>query len=397
MHSPAKPTLGSEFKIFDPRDPSAASGGSELLDASVVKRKEQWWMYLAGQADGHGATDIYSASLRAGVPVSAAGWTPTRDAAGELAPIAARSRSCGWDGKGGRHCPSYVKGWDPQKREWVERIYYAGAAENLWGPYTIGYLEWDGETWADQPEPAFVANEEWEHASVYEPNLIYHDGKWKMWYVSGSNHEDYLVHGYAESEDGRSGWSKHAVFAQPEMKMFDFCVRQRGDAFDAIFARVWVGGGEPPPETGLWWCRASVPSGTLSDWGRPIQIMSAEDRGWHSGPWKPSFQFHEQIEHRTFVGLRDPGKRAEAHVTRFGRRILHALQPAASQERTVADRYVDRRFAREEGVDQSGAPLHRQEWGRRRGGKHRTLAQRLGPHRRVLLECFQSNHVRLEG
>ena len=26
----------------------------------------------------------------------------------------------------------------------MERIYYAGAAENLWGPYTIGFLEWDG-------------------------------------------------------------------------------------------------------------------------------------------------------------------------------------------------------------------------------------------------------------
>ena len=30
---------------------------------------------------------------------------------------------------------------------------------------------------------------------------------------------------------------------RPEMKMFDFCVRQRGDSFDAIFARVWLGGG----------------------------------------------------------------------------------------------------------------------------------------------------------
>ena len=183
----------------------------------------------------------------------------------------------------------YVKGWDPAKREWVERIYYAGSAENLWGPYTIGFLEWNGDTWEDQPEPAFAANEEWEHGSVYEPNLIYHDGKWKMWYVAGSNQENYLVHGYAESEDGCTGWSKHSIFAPPEMKMFDFCVRQRGDEFDAIFSRVWVGAGTPPPETGLWWCRAGEPSGTLSNWSQPIQIMTAEDRGWHSGPWKPSF------------------------------------------------------------------------------------------------------------
>lgn len=25
--------------------------------------------------------------------------------------------------------------------------------------------------------------------------------------------------------------------------------------------------------------------------------MTAEDRGWHSGPWKPSFQFQGQAEH----------------------------------------------------------------------------------------------------
>src|SRR5262249_39118518 len=150
--------------------------------------------------------------------------------------------------------------------EWVERIYYAGAAENLWGPYTIGFLEWAGEKWADQPEPAFQANEEWAHGSVYEPNLIYHDGQWKMWYVAGSNREDDLVHGYTESVDGKTGWSKHEVFAPPEMKMFDFCVKQRGDGFDAIYSQVWMGRGLRPSETGLWHCHATTPSGKLSDW-----------------------------------------------------------------------------------------------------------------------------------
>jgi len=293
--------LGTEVKVFDPRDPSTGSGGAELLDASVVRRGEQWWLYLAGQADGYGATDIYSASLPPGVPLSATGWNLSRDEAGKLTPLAGRSLSGVWDGNGGRHCPSYVKGWDPTNSEWIERIYYAGSAENLWGPYTIGFLQWNGETWVDRPEPAFVANEEWEHGSVFEPNLIYHDGKWKMWYVAGSNQEDYLVHGYAESEDGSTGWSKHLAFAPPQMKMFDFCVRQRDDAFDAIFARVSVGGGTPPPETGLWWCRADGPSSDLSDWSQPVQIMTADDRGWHSGPWKPSFQFDGNIGERALV------------------------------------------------------------------------------------------------
>jgi hypothetical protein len=194
-----------------------------------------------------------------------------------------------------------VKGWDPQKGEWVERLYYAGAAEDLWGPYTIGYLEWDGSAWQDQSSPVFVANEEWEHGSVYEPNLIYHDGKWKMWYVAGSNQEDYLVHGYAESLDGRSEWSTHVVFAPPEMKLFDFCVRARDGAFEAVFSRVWLGTGAAIPETGLWWCCADRPHSNLAEWSSPVQIMDAQDRGWHSGPWKPSLQFHESIADCGFV------------------------------------------------------------------------------------------------
>jgi hypothetical protein len=301
MDHPRKSGLGTERKVFDPRDASTGSGGAELLDPSVVERSEQWWIYLAGQAGGYGATDIYSASLPSGAPLSAAGWSLTRGAAGELAPVAERRFSRAWDGNGGRHCPSYVKGWDSRSGEWVERIYYAGGAENLWGPYTIGFLQWDGQHWIDQPAPAFAANEDWERGSVYEPNLIYHDGKWKMWYVAGSNQADYLVQGYAESEDGSTGWSKHIVFAPPEMKMFDFCVRQRGTSFDAIFARVWVGDGTPPTETGLWWCRAANPTSTLSNWSQQIQIMAAEDRGWHSGPWKPSFQFLEPTGERAFV------------------------------------------------------------------------------------------------
>jgi hypothetical protein len=301
VDTPRQIGRSTEVKIFDPRDPSTGSGGAELLDASVVQRDKQWWLYLAGQAHGYGATDLYSASLPWCAPLCAGGWKLTRDATGGLLPLADRSFSRPWDGDGGRHCPSYVKGWDPSRGAWVERIYYAGAAKNLWGPYTIGFLQWDGDKWIDQPEPAFAGNEDWEHESVYEPNLIYHDGKWKMWYVAGSNLENYFVQGYAESEDGQTSWSKHRVFAPPEMKIFDFCVRQREDAFDAIFSRVWVGKGAPPPETGLWWCRGKNPSGKRTDWSAPIQIMTAEDRGWHSGPWKPSFQFQERGSQRALV------------------------------------------------------------------------------------------------
>ncbi|MBV8865302.1 MAG: hypothetical protein JO210_07880 [Acidobacteriaceae bacterium] len=288
-----KPVVRAKWKIFDPRDTATSAGGAELLDATVIKRGNRWWMYLAGQAAGYGATDIYTASLSQEAPLSPTGWTPTHDAYAELVPLATRNASHTWDGHGGRHCPSYVKGWDPNKRKWVERLYYAGSAQDLWGPYSIGYLEWDGERWVDQNKPAFVAEHDWERGSVYEPNLIYHDGRWKLWYVAGSNQDDYLVHGYSESQDGCTGWSTHSIFAPPEMKMFDFCVRQRRDGWHAVFSRVWVKESPPPPETGLWWCRANTPSESFSDWGQPVQIMTSEGANWHSGPWKPCLVFQE--------------------------------------------------------------------------------------------------------
>jgi len=135
---------GTEHKIFDPRDVLLPTRGDELLDASVVQRNGAWWMCLAGQAHGQGAPNIFSASLPQKDPLSAQGWTPIRDALGELQPLAGKDHSKNWEGAGGRHCPSYVKGWDSKKGEWIERIYYAGGAEFAWGPYRIGYLEWDG-------------------------------------------------------------------------------------------------------------------------------------------------------------------------------------------------------------------------------------------------------------
>jgi len=215
--------------------------------------------------------------------------------------LAGYETSSAWDLEGGRHCPSYVRGWDPDRRDWVERIYYAGGAEQVWGPYTIGYLEWDGSSWIDQPSPAFRAEEEWEHGSVYEPNLIYADGKWKMWYVAGSNQEDYLVHGYAESADGRTNWTKHKLFAPPEMKVFDFYPIQTPEGYEAVFSRVWLAPSKAPAETGLWWCRCDRPSSDLSDWSESVQIMNAKNQEWHSGPWRPAAHYSETDPNRMLV------------------------------------------------------------------------------------------------
>jgi hypothetical protein len=183
---------------------------------------------------------------------------------------------------------------------WVERIYYAGGAEQVWGPYTIGYLEWDGTGWVDQHRPVFNPEEEWEHGSVYEPNLVYADGKWKMWYVARSNQKDYIVHGFSESTDGRTNWTKHRVLTQPEFKLFDFRPIQTTTGWVAVFSRVWLAESEPSAETGLWWSQCDHLSSQFSDWTGHIQIVNAE-KGWHSGPWKPSMHYSDIDPDRMFV------------------------------------------------------------------------------------------------
>jgi hypothetical protein len=282
--------------IFDAGKGYGSLALRTIVDCTVAKRGDQWWMFVCGVEKGAGEIQMYSASLPAGAPLSATGWTLTADAndAAKPALLAAKPRSHWWDGKGGRHCPAYVTGWDPEKQAWVERIYYAGAAQNFMGPYAIGYVEWDGAQWRDQPSPAFTANEYWERGSVYEPNVLYHDGKWKLWYVAGANQDDYLVQGYAESPDGIANWSPHRVVFEPEKKVFDFCVVPSPEGgFEAVFARVNVSKADLP-ETGLWWCHAKEPSPDISQWSEPVRLTSP-------GPWKPVLRYDDSDPDRMFV------------------------------------------------------------------------------------------------
>lgn len=282
--------------IFDPRKGfGTISNLRTMTDCTVVKREDQWWMFACGIEKGARKTNFYSASLPAGASLSAEGWTITSDPLdpGTATLLADNKESFWWDGEGGRHCPSYVRGWDSQQKRWIERIYYAGAAHNMFGPYSIGYLEWDGAQWAEQSAPVFTANEYWEHGSVYEPNLIYHDGLWKMWYVAGANQDDYLVQGYAESPDGRTNWSRHQIVFAAEDKVFDFCILEVKDGYEAIFARVDVGGAGLP-KTGLWWTHASTLSPDMAKWSEPVRISEP-------GPWKPVLRYSETDPNTMFV------------------------------------------------------------------------------------------------
>ncbi len=267
-----------------------------MVDCTVAKRDGRWWMFTCGVDKTRWEIDMFSASLPAGALLAADGWTITVDPENPAKPavLASKTHSYWWDGKGGRHCPAYVRGWDPEKNAWVERIYYSGAAQNFMGPYAIGYLEWDGAKWADQAAPVFFANEYWERGSVYEPNVLYHDGRWKMWYVAGANQDDYLVQGYAESPNGRTDWSAHRTVFAAEEKVFDFCVVPApGGGFDAVFARVNVGKGDLP-KTGLWWCHATEPSPDISQWSEPVRIAEA-------GLWKPVLLYGETDPRKMFV------------------------------------------------------------------------------------------------
>lgn len=292
-----------ETKIFDPAEGfGSVKDAWVITDSTVTKRGDRWWMFLAGKAAAP-SIELFSASLPEGSPLAATGWklVPKREDRSKIGELAGHGRSEAWDLKGGRHCPSYVRGWDPLAHQWVERIYYAGGSENVWGPYRIGYLEWDGEKWQDQASPVFTADEGWEHGSVYEPNLIYHDGKLRMWYVAGSNQEEYIVHGYAESEDGQTNWSGHKVFFGPEEKVFDFHVVKVDQGYEAVFSRVILGTAPPVKPAGLWWCACNKPSSAISDWSEPVQLMSAEDKGWHFGPWKPCLCYDSSQPGRMFV------------------------------------------------------------------------------------------------
>ena len=266
-----------------------------FTDCTVVKRDHQWWMFAAGEEKTQPEIHLYSASLPKDAPLSAVGWqiTPYDADPSRPALLAGKTTSAFWDGKGGRHCPSYVKGFDPRTNQWVERIYYAGAAQNVQGPYSIGYVEWKGNTWVESPAPVFTATEAWEHGSVYEPNLIYHDGRWKMWYVAGANQDDYLVQGYAESPDGRTNWSQHQIVFAPEENVFDFCVIAAPGGYEAVFARVNLTGADRP-QTGLWWCQAAAPSSDMADWSEPVRISGP-------GPWKPVLCYGETDPKQMFV------------------------------------------------------------------------------------------------
>jgi len=121
----------TKLKIFDPKDGfGAITNIRTFTDSSICKRGNRWWMVAGGFEVRKGTILLLSASLPPGTPLSAKGWAiatlpgdPTTAAA--LVPPSPKGH---WEGAGGMHCPSYVRGWDPAANgnagAWRERICY---------------------------------------------------------------------------------------------------------------------------------------------------------------------------------------------------------------------------------------------------------------------------------
>ena len=329
MPKPVKKT--KIFHSVEGFGPITNLGG--LTDSTVVKRGNQWWLYLAGFDQKRRILNLWSASLPAGKPLDSSGWSITtvpNDPQSAIE-LVAPSEPGSWNGSGGRHCPSYVHGWDPALNGgaggWQERIYYAGSAGGFAGPYSIGFLAWNGERWVEhEGGPVFPAAEPWESNSVYEPNLIYHKRKWCMWYCAGPDASNDVVHGYAESSDGRTNWNRH-IFWPATDNVFDQAILAGNGRFEAVLAGRSLSG-KPTPHLGLWWTHARAPSADRAAWSQPVQLLNPFDgTPWHDiGVWKPSIQYSDTDPKRLFVFFDGAGKiSAEAAGSNPGRPFELAL------------------------------------------------------------------------
>lgn len=305
------PLAGTKTKLFDPKDGFGAINNIRAFtDPTIFKRGNQWWMVAGGFDIRRRAILLLSASLPPGAPLAASGWkiTTAPDDPTTALELVPPSSNESWDGPGGMHCPAYVRGWDPTANagtgDWSERIYYAGASASFAGPYSIGYLEWDGSHWNRHGDsPVFTPTESWEAPNVAEPNVIYYDGKWRMWYLAGPDKANRFLQAYAESADGTADWKKR-IYLPGEQNVFDNVVIAANGRFECVFAKGSLASANLGPEDGLFWQWADHPYAEAESWSKPVQILSPLDAraDWHAaGVWKPSFHYSETDPTRAFI------------------------------------------------------------------------------------------------
>ena len=300
---------GSMMPVFDGSTGFGKfTGLRNFTDATIVRRGDGWWMYGAALLVAPSpAINLASAFLPAGTPLSAAGWTITTlpgkaEQAAALMPASPAGR---WDV--GRHCPCYVRGWDASadgdKGAWRERLYYAGSATTFGGPYTIGFAEWDGSRWVSQDTPCLKAAEPWEHGNVGEPNVLFHNEHWQMWYTAGPDTLMHYAQGYAVSDDGRNWWQR-SVFMPAEQEVFDYSVVPANGRLEAIFSRGSPNARPAKPKDGLWWSYTTKSPQTREGWSEPQRILSVTSASpaWCGNAiWKPSFHYDQNDPSRMWL------------------------------------------------------------------------------------------------
>jgi hypothetical protein len=296
-----EPIADSTIAVFDGRTGyGKVTGVRNFTDVTLASREDTWWMYGAALVDGPPfGIDLVSASLAAGTPLSAAGWTITGspsapDKATALIPASPAGR---WDV--GRHCPCYARGWDASagggKGAWRERLYYAGSATMFGGPYAIGFAEWDSSRWALQETACLKAAEPWERGNVAEPNVIFHGDRWHMWYCAGPDSQMRYAQGYAVSDDGKNWWQR-SVFFSAEQEVFDYAVIAANRRLEAVFSRGNPNSGQIGARDGLWWSFTAKSPETRENWSEPQRILSVTPStpAWCAGAiWKPTFRYNQ--------------------------------------------------------------------------------------------------------
>ncbi|WP_199433503.1 hypothetical protein [Qaidamihabitans albus] len=252
-------------------------------DPNVHKIGGQWWMFLGAFQDTF-KTNLFSASLPHGAPLSSSEWSFTTEESDphRAASLVPQPGDGSWDAAG-LHTPRYVQGIDASGRK-VERIYYSGRTTeavtgNSGSRYAIGMLERVDGAWIRRDDPVFVGTGD--DPCALEPTVHYSDGKWRMWYNDAPNPGPgelprYRIN-YVESRDGVTDWSAPVQFFSVADSYFDTSITDVGHGYEMVASR---GGNHylttSFPEQGLWWYSSEAASGRRADWtADPVRILDS--------------------------------------------------------------------------------------------------------------------------
>jgi predicted GH43/DUF377 family glycosyl hydrolase len=166
--------------------------GRSISDPTVISTGSSYSMWYVGRASGGNAS--------IGLATSADGTTWIKDLS---SPVLRPDPAHAWESYALMQ-PTVI--FDGN----VYHVWYAGVGKAPADRPAIGCAtSSDGRTWERcQPDPVLTADAglDWEHEGVLEPNVVYREGVYHMWYT-GIDAEGIERVGYARSNDGIH-WTK---------------------------------------------------------------------------------------------------------------------------------------------------------------------------------------------